>query len=135
LLSAAQLKQLKVDSSLSGSGNDEFGSLDCSWSGSDPSNDWLARAIVKKGAEYYLGSVTGAQVVQVAGFPAVQTASPDVDPAKQCQLFIDVAPGQSLQVQYANFTGDYPGISHQVACQQASKAAELMIGNLKKLAQ
>jgi len=80
-----------------------------------------------------LASTTGAQIVQVAGFPGVQTASDLQDPSKQCVLMLDVAPGQTLQATYQNSHGDYPGINHQVACQLASKAAELMVANLRNL--
>jgi len=111
------------------------GSFDCIWSTfpTNPVNNWTTRAVLDHGAEYYLDSVTGAQLVQVAGFAAVQTSSSLADPEKQCLLYVDVAPGQALDVQYINPNGDYPGINHQVACQLASKAAELMVANLRNL--
>jgi hypothetical protein len=40
-----------------------------------------------------LNSVTGAQIVQVDGFPAVESSSSLADPDKQCLLYVDVAPG------------------------------------------
>lgn len=115
--------------------NDGLGSLDCTWQGAaiKPDNIWNARAILKQGAEHYMDSVTGTQIVQVGGFTAVQTSSDLADPQKECLLFVDTAPGQTLEVQYGNGRGDYPGISHQVACQQATKAAELMVANLRNL--
>jgi hypothetical protein len=80
-----------------------------------------------------LASATGAQVVQLDGFGAVQTAAPYVDAALNCVLVVDVAQGQSLGVQYTNFAGDYPGINHDVACQLDRRAAELMVRNLRTL--
>jgi hypothetical protein len=41
--------------------------------------------------------------------------------------------GQNMIVSYSNDFGDYPGINHQVACQQAAKVAVLMVGNLRRL--
>jgi Protein of unknown function (DUF3558) len=113
----------------------EPGTYDCIWSTfpTNPVSNWTASAVLDHGAEYYLGSVTSAQIVQVDGFAAVQTSSNLTDPEKQCLLYVDVAPGQALDVQYINSNGDYPGINHQVACRLASKAAELMVANLRNL--
>jgi hypothetical protein len=63
----------------------------------------------------------------------VQTSSPYHDANRQCILAIDVAQSEHLEVDYDNLQGDYPGINHEVACQQASKAAELMLQNLRGL--
>jgi hypothetical protein len=135
LLTPAQVRQFKTEPGKPAVNNDGLGSRECLWHGEavKPDSIWNARAILTQGADYYLDSVTGSQISEVAGFPAVQTSSNIGDPATQCLLFVDVAPGQSLEVQYGNLAGDYPGISHQVACQQATKAAELMVANLRNL--
>ena len=135
LLTAAQLQLLAVNPGKPSQNNDGIGSRDCLWRNfpAKPDNGWLARAILAQGAEYYLNSVTGAQIVQVDGFPAVETSSSLADPDKQCLLYVDVAPGQSLEVQYLNGAGDYPGINRQVACQLAVKATELMLANLRNV--
>jgi hypothetical protein len=113
---------------------DQFGSLDCLWANhSTPDISWLARAIVKQGAGYALGNTAPVEVVQVGGFSAVQTSSPYQNANTECILAIDVARGENLWVQFDNLAGDFPGINHQVACQQASKAAELMLRNLRGL--
>jgi hypothetical protein len=114
---------------------DQFHSLVCDWDngGGNPDNGWIARAIVKQGADYALGNAAPVQVVQVGGFSAVQTSSPYHDANRQCILAIDVAQGEHLEVDYDNLQGDYPGINHEVACQQASKAAELILQNLRGL--
>ena len=88
---------------------------------------------MRYGAEYALGSQTGTRLENVDGFTAVETTSPQTDPRLHCLLAIDVAPGQTLGVQYYNVAGDYPGINHEVACQQAEKAAALMLDTLKSL--
>jgi hypothetical protein len=118
------------------SNSDELGSAACQWgnSGGRPDNLWLGRLIVKRGAGYALTSTTGAQVVQVGGFAAVQTASPYGDPNTHCILLVDIAQGESLWAEYDNTAGDYPGIDHQVACQLTQRAAEFMVQNLRVLA-
>jgi hypothetical protein len=107
----------------------------CDWSNfpNVPDNGWVARIIMRYGAEHALGSENIAQQVDVNGFPAVQTSSSDKDNNTYCLLFVDVAPGQTLETTYENLRGDYPGINHEVACQQAEKAAALMLDTLKSL--
>jgi len=115
--------------------SDELGSAACQWANhSKPDNRWLARLIVRRSADYAMGSTTGVQVTQVDGFAAVQTAAPYQDSKTNCVLVVDVAQGQSLGVQYLNLAGDYPGINHQVACQLTQRAAEFMVQNLRVLA-
>jgi|SRR5882757_7836186 len=80
---------------------------------------------------YALGSVTATRVVNIASFPAVQTATAYGNPAHECLVFVDVAQGQSLQVEYLNQRGDHPGISHEIACQLATTAATEMITTLR----
>jgi hypothetical protein len=135
LLTGAQQGQLGVPTGKRFDNSDEFGSTACQWANhAKPDNRWLARLIVKRGADYALGSTTGVQVVQIGGFSAVQTAAPYQDPNTNCVLVVDIAQGQSLGVQYGNAAGDYPGINHDVACQLDRKAAELMVQNLRALA-
>jgi hypothetical protein len=108
----------------------------CAWENYSikPGNSWAADFVLTHGAEYYLGSTTGATQTQVDGFTAVSTTSALAEnPEYQCLLYFDVAPGQSLEVSYQNLNGDYPGINHQLACQLAAKAAHLMLTNLRKL--
>jgi hypothetical protein len=135
LLTPKQGRQFSSVPSRRVADDQEPGIYDCIWSTfpTNPVSNWTASSVLDHGADYYLGSVTGAQIVQVDGFAAVQTSSNLADPERQCLLYVDVAPGQALDVQYINPNGDYPGISHQVACQQATKAAELMVANLRNL--
>jgi hypothetical protein len=136
LLTPTQVQQLKVvGKGLAGSNNDGQGSPDCIWDNAlgPPDNGWVVRFDLKHDASYYLGSSTGAQTVQVDGFPAVQSSSPMDDPKTHCILLVDVAPGQTMYVLYSNDQGDYPGINHQVACQLADKVAEMAVGNLRRL--
>jgi hypothetical protein len=136
LLTAAQQGQLGVQKVGQDNDSDDLGSAACQWgnNGGKPDNRWLARLIVKRGADYGTGSTTGIQIVQVEGFSAVQTSSPYGDPRTHCIVLVDVAQGQSLWAEYDNIAGDYPGINHDVACQLDRKAAELMVQNLRALA-
>ena len=135
LLTDAQRKQLGTNRGSPGENVDDPDRPACDWSNfpNVPDNGWEGRVIMRYGAEHALGSDTGAQQVSINGFPTVQTASPDAPTAKNCVLFVDVAPGQTLEVYYENMQGDYPGINHEVACQQATKAATLMMDTLHSL--
>lgn len=135
LLSAAQRAQLGVSAGKSAEQTDELGSRACLWaSHGNPDNRWMAQLVGKRGANYALGSIEGAQVVTISGYGAVQTTSPDANFRRHCILVIDVAEGQSLIAKYDNMAGDYPGIDHEVACQLDRRAAEFMVGNLRALA-
>jgi Protein of unknown function (DUF3558) len=136
LLTTAEQAKLGVHQVYSANDADQFRSLGCQWDNGlgPPDNAWVARAIVKQGADYALDNQAPVQVVQIDGYSAVQTSSPYQNPNRQCIQVIDVAQGESLWVQYDDRIGTYPGINHEVACQQARKAAELMIHNLRTLA-
>jgi hypothetical protein len=135
LLTSAEVTQLKVDKGTPDTAYDQDHSAICQWADyeSTPDNAWTAGVELRHSAEEALGGA-GAQVVQVGGFPAVQTASGIGDNSDNCILLVDVAPGQRLSVAYINQRKDFPGINHEVACQQADKAAELMVANLRSLA-
>ena len=132
LLTPAQVRQLKVEPGRAQSDQTTPGSITCAWSSFPmrPTNAWTATTITDHGADYYLDT-TGAQISQVDRFAAVLTTSPLQELAtRQCIAVVDVAPEQSLQVQYLNPDGDLPGMNHQLACQLARQAAELMVTNL-----
>lgn len=136
LLTDAQARQLGVNPGEPHMNNDEMPGPDCRWNNfpNSPDKRWLAQPLPTRGAEYALGSTTGAQVVQVGAFSAVQTTSPFAERRWSCILLVDVAPGQSLLVQYLNGGGDDPTMTHERACQNAATGAGLMIHNLRTLA-
>jgi hypothetical protein len=133
LLTDRQRATLGMSAGIGDTNTDELGSPGCLWNNATPPPDdsWIAKTITTRGAEYALGSVTATKVVDVGGFPAVQTATAYGDPAHECLLLIDTAQGQSLQVEYLNQRGDHPGISHETACQLATTAAADMITTLR----
>lgn len=134
LLTPSQVSALHVRTGRPGVDNDGLGSRDCLWSNSpdEPDLGWVARATLRRGAEQYRNAAS--QVVQIGGFPTVQTSSEIQDPETHCLLMIDVAPGQSLWVQFVNMGKTYPGMNHQLACQFARQTAGNMVTNLRSLA-
>jgi Protein of unknown function (DUF3558) len=136
LLAKAQQADLGVGAGTADNGTDELASPGCQWTNptGSPDNNWVAKAVVKRGADAWLRSFSSAQVVLVDGFPTVQASSEYSDPGLECVLYVDVADGQSLSVEYINRRGDLPNINHGVACQKATAAAQLMLGNLRKKA-
>jgi len=75
-------------------------------------------------------------MVGEAGVPAAEVSggAAHPDPKLNCVLVADVAPGQSLGVQYANYAATTPGSTTKVACQLDRTAAELIVSNLRTLA-
>ncbi|HEY1972118.1 MAG TPA: DUF3558 domain-containing protein [Pseudonocardia sp.] len=131
LLTPAQVARLSL---LDGIPSARPDGRDCVWGRNPPhpDNAWRAQVILTHGADYYRGSVTGAQLREISGYTAVATNSTlALNRDHQCLLYVDVAPGQSLEVSYHNLDGDYPGINHEVACQLAGQVAGLMLANLK----
>ncbi|HEX4246317.1 MAG TPA: DUF3558 family protein [Pseudonocardia sp.] len=136
LLTVTDEAKLGVGAGAVNDGADTWSSEGCRWSdpSGHPDNNWVALAVVRQGADAALRSSTGAQVGLVDGFPAVQTNSDSADPGLSCKILLDVAPGQTLSVEYVNRRGDYPNINHGIACQQATDATKLMLANLRKKA-
>lgn len=135
LLTPAQFRQLGVHPGQRAENTDEIGSSDCLWRNfpEEPDIKYLARLITKRGADYVLDSTEPTQVVTIDGFSAVQTKSPQGDPKDHCLLFVDVAQGESLLVQWLTLSDNYPGLTDQFACQQARDAGRLMLANLRGL--
>lgn len=135
LLTREQFRQLGVRAGERAEDSDGLGSIACQWRNfpKEPDIHYLARLIVKRGADYALDSTTPTQVVTIDGFSAVQTTSPSGNPNDHCLLLVDVAQGQSLWVQWMTTSPDYPGLTHELACQQARDAGRLMLSNLREL--
>jgi len=76
-----------------------------------------------QGAESVLNPAASARVVDIARFGTVEISRKNADPNRTCQLFVDVAPGQSLTVGYT-----YDGAqksTKQIVCDRAATAARL----------
>jgi hypothetical protein len=107
---------------------------DCAWDSAPhrPDDSWSAGRDKRTAAEAM--RIGGAPFGLIGGFAAVKSASGFADPTYSCIVVIDTAPDQSLAVFYNNIHKDAPGMSHEVACQRAATAAEMMVANLRTLA-
>lgn len=134
LLAGPGARELNVQPGVP-SGRPDLGNAQCYWANYlvRPNDNWLAEALLSTSAESVLSGSPDARVVQVDGFPAVQTDAPGTDPARACLLHVDVAPGQSLLVRYLEGTGDNPAMNHALACHKAQQAAEFMVNQLRTL--
>jgi hypothetical protein len=135
LLTDAQAKQ-QLDTNGGFFGADEGGSPVagdmCLWSNFPrrPDNEWSATTVLHQGAEFALGKEP---LRTVDNFAATSSGSTAADPARYCGMLVDVAPGQSLLVSYDNSRKDDPAMNHQLACDKAQQAAEMMITNLRAI--
>ena len=109
------------------------GNPTCQWSpqGGFPLNRWQFELDSGYGAEAAL-AMDGAQLTTVDGFGAVETDA--LDHGTSCRLWVDVAPGQNLNVTYSDSDGTRRDIDHELACQLSGQAAELVVENLATLA-
>ncbi|WP_425572243.1 DUF3558 domain-containing protein [Pseudonocardia eucalypti] len=133
LLSPAQVAQLGTAPPKKTEATNQPGRYHCTWSNlpAEPEDSWIASTELDHGAEYFLNSRT--RITAVAGFPAVEAYSGLGRPDDNCMLLVDVAPGQSLKASYIVSEASHPGITHQYACQQATRVAEMMVSNLRTL--
>ncbi|HEY1971794.1 MAG TPA: DUF3558 family protein [Pseudonocardia sp.] len=136
LLSHGQTEELGTRFATPGVSDVAKGSPECLWSNAlgPPDNQWMIRLVLNRGASTVLVSHDPlVKIVQVGGFPAVQSHAGGADPSTHCIEAIDVAPGQNMQVYYTNNRGDYPNISHELACQLADRVATMALANLRRL--
>lgn len=131
LLAGAQITQLGVGAG-SPYGDPVLGNAECVWATPSATDTWITRALIYESAATALGD-PHAQVVHVAGFPAVQTNDPTADPTHTCELYIDIAEGQTLLVAYVGGPNNPNSATstHPLACQKAAQAADLMIQTLQ----
>ena len=135
LLTPAQQDRLGIEL-LSVQGADAFNGTgkDCQWAHTgNPHDGYGASTDLRRGADYALRSQTGTQITQVDGYGAVTTTGGTADPATNCVVLIDVAPGQSLWALYDDSFHDQPNLTHEVSCQKAITAGQMMLGNLRAL--
>jgi hypothetical protein len=104
----------------------------CVWSstGGPPVDSWRFQLNSGYGAAAGL-AVAGAVRGTVDGFGAVFTEG--LDHGTSCEVWVDVAPGQSLSSLYSNPDGNRRGMSHQQACRLGAQGAELLLSTLARL--
>jgi Protein of unknown function (DUF3558) len=132
LLSAEQRTDLNVSDgdvdSVSLANMDLQGTA-CQWSSlADSRTGWIGGVILNRGAA---DSSSAEPLRVVDGFGAVSSFSPVDDPDDDCQLFVDVGPGQMLSTSFDTDSKKHPGMNHQVACDKAQQLAADMISNLR----
>ncbi len=114
-----------------GEDTDRFGSIGCLWGSSSlpPGGAPLVRLVTAQGIDYY--HQAGDTVIDIDGFPALQTTGSFVDAQVHCLVLIDIAAGQTLWTQY-NRDGLPPnGITHELACDRARETARAMVSTLR----
>jgi hypothetical protein len=107
------------------------GSLTCQWRRfpEEPQDAYLIAPDPRHGAEYALGSTTGARVVIISGYGAVETQVGSSPQDAHCLLLLDVVAGQNLWVQY-DYDGSTVPMTKQLACDKAKVAAEMAVRTL-----
>jgi hypothetical protein len=129
LLTADQLDRLDVSGGTFKPA-DRRGPDSCSWDRStaeDGFHSYLVGVDATVGAE--LSLVPFAVVVTVAGFPAVLTHNQYRSYETQCIVVLDVAPGQTVQVNY-DYNGPRLPLTREETCGKAQQAAEMVMENL-----
>jgi hypothetical protein len=69
----------------------------------------------------------------IVGLPTWQYVPADMDQKTSCIFLVDVAPDETLWVQYSNTSGDLPGLNHVVACRKVQNAAANMVSRYRSL--
>jgi hypothetical protein len=132
MLTPSQQGHLGVSKGRPGIASDGFNSPACVWSRfpQEPQDSYLVQLVTRQGAEFALASTTGARVIQIDGFAAVETQRDERYPVEfHCVLLLDVAAGQNLWVQY-DYDGSAVPMTKQLACDKARVAAEMAVQTL-----
>jgi hypothetical protein len=108
----------------------------CNWSHfpDEPRDSYFIQLATGRGAEYALDSTTGARVVNIEGFGAVETQRDKSYPVEyHCVLLIDVEDRQNLWVQY-DYDGSAVPMTRELACEKARNAADMAVQTLREQA-
>lgn len=106
----------------------------CQWStlAAHPDEHWMARVLLHQGADAVFVNPSDTPLSPVDGVTAVQVATPS-NPARECALYLDTAPQQSLLVTYSTDSAAGPDTTHALACEKAERAAAFMMQRLRTL--
>jgi uncharacterized protein DUF3558 len=132
LINPEQREVLGVGAGRPGVADDGFGSRACIWSRypEEPQDTYQVRAVAVQGAEVALRSATGASVIPIGPFTAVETQSPHLPTDSHCVLIIDVAAGQHLSLRY-EYDGSTVPMTRELACEKAWNAAGMAVQTLR----
>lgn len=116
-----------------GDNTDRFGSVGCLWlrSSAPPYGSPLIRLVTRQDIRDERGSDQPERVIDVDGFPAVQTTGSFGDPERHCLVLVDVAPGQYLWNEYSKTSGPLEGLNHELACARTRELAGYTLANLR----
>ena len=97
----------------------------CEWihSPTEPVEHYSVGINTRGGVELVFGQPQ-LEVINVAGFGAVQTPALYGSGNQDCVVNVDVAPSQAVQVAYF-YNGQTVPMTHELACRKARNAAEL----------
>ncbi len=134
VLSETQQRQLQIDQQPYRAGPDQAdknGNRGCTFfkTSTDPRFTYLVTPVPQEGAEVWLKGERNVLVKQVTagGFGAVETRIGNTA-TSHCNVVVDVAPGQSLDVQFGLGT---PGaLTTDQVCDKAREGAELIMQTL-----
>lgn len=103
----------------------------CRWrrSPDEPVEAYASEVVTARGAGFTLGNSRGTAVIDVLGYPAVETRGEFADAERTCGILLDVADGQFLQISYS-YNGSSVPMTQEIACGKARAAATLAMGNL-----
>ena len=125
-LSASHLKTLKVQYFATDPPDGTRGP-GCEWvhSPSEPVETYSVDINTRGGVELALERPQ-LEVITVAGFGAVSTPALFSSGERDCIVNVDVAPSQAVQISYF-YRGSTVPMNHEIACQKARNAAELVM--------
>jgi uncharacterized protein DUF3558 len=133
LLTAAQRAELRLDRPPQPSRDPSpLYPGDVSWCfirGNEPEISISISVVTTAGIEFWTSGQAAADIrpVEVAGFPALVAMSQTLDDG--CNVLVDVAPGQLVDVQ-SNSAGADPPIPEDQLCRDAERAASLVMDTL-----
>jgi hypothetical protein len=101
----------------------------CSIRGNEPAISISISVVTTAGIEFWTSGRAAAEMrpTEVAHFPALQATSQVVDDG--CNVIVDVAPGQLLDIQSRSAGAD-PPIPRDQLCHDAERAAGLVMDSL-----
>jgi hypothetical protein len=101
----------------------------CSIRGNEPAISVSISVVTTAGIEFWTsgGAAAGIRPIDVAEFPALEATSHVVDDG--CNVIVDVAPGQLLDIQSRSAGAD-PPIRLEQLCHDAERAAGLVMDSL-----
>jgi Protein of unknown function (DUF3558). len=138
VLSSEQLIRLGVGKGSPGTATSlkdgrEFPS--CQWSRfpQEPQDQYLIGGDTTRGVRYPPPGSPGIDIVDVAGFMAIEFEDSFAEHDRNCDLTVDVAAGQNLFVRY-DYDGATVPMTRKLACDKARAVAELAIHTLTERA-